>query len=112
MTPDPRTGKAPVDTRFAYRDGALASATVTDNTGALLYKNTFIYGPSGEPLELIRTDPTSTRRFWYVLDGLRDRYTVTMSGTVILDERFGYRADGLGSVSVVTATTLPCPSNT
>lgn len=59
-----------MDTRFAYRDGALASATVTDNTGALLYKNTFIYGPSGEPLELIRTDPTSTRRFWYVLDGL------------------------------------------
>jgi len=41
----------------------------------------------------------------YGADGLRDRYTVRMSGTVTLDERFQYRAAGeLAAVSAVTAT--------
>ncbi len=93
LSPDPRTGKAPVDTHFAYRDGELASATVTDNTGALLYKNTFIYGPSGEPLELIRTDPTSTRRFWYVLDGLGSVVALTDQNGKVVD-RYAYDSWG------------------
>jgi len=93
LTPDPRTGKAPVDTRFAYRDGALASATVTDITGTLLYKNTFIYGPSGEPLELIRTDPLGTHRYWYVLDGLGSVVALTDQNGKVVD-RYAYDAWG------------------
>jgi len=40
----------------------------------------------------------------YDAQGRRARYTVTVSGTVTVDERFGYRGGALGSVSVVTAT--------
>jgi len=40
----------------------------------------------------------------YDAEGRRARYTVTVSGTVTVDERFGYRGGALGSVSVVTAT--------
>ncbi len=106
LTPDPRTGKAPVDTRFAYRDGALASATVTDNTGALLYKNTFIYGPSGEPLELIRTDPTSTHRFWYVLDGLGSVVALTDQNGKVVD-RYAYDSWGEPTSDDRTNETVP-----
>jgi RHS repeat-associated protein len=40
----------------------------------------------------------------YNADGLRSRYTVAMSGTVVNDERFQYRDGELAQVSVVTAT--------
>jgi len=106
LTPDPRTGKQPVDTRFAYRDGALASATVTDNSGALLYKNTFIYGPSGEPLELIRTDPTGTHRFWYVLDGLGSVVALTDQNGKVVD-RYAYDSWGEPTSDDRTNETVP-----
>jgi len=45
-----------------------------------------------------------TIAFGYNADGLRARYTVVMSGTVVNDERFQYRDGELAQVSVVTAT--------
>jgi len=107
LTPDPRTGKQAVDTRFAYRDGELASATVTDITGTLLYKNTFVYGPSGEPLELIRTNPDkTTSRYWYVLDGLGSVVALTdASGRVV--DRYAYDSWGEETSNDATDETVP-----
>ncbi len=105
LTPAPGEGN-PVDTRFAYRDGVLASATVTDNTGALLYKNTFIYGPSGEPYELIRTDPKGTSRYWYTLDGLGSVVALTsITGTVV--DRYAYDSWGEPTGDDRTNETVP-----
>jgi len=107
LTPDPRTGKTAVDTRFAYRAaGELASATTTDMTGTLLYKNTFVYGPSGEPLELIRTDPTGTSRYWYALDGLGSVVALTDSSGKVVD-RYAYDSWGEETSNDATAETVP-----
>jgi len=107
LTPDPRTGKQPVDTRFAYRDGQLASATVTGITGTLLYKNTFLYGPGGEPLELIRTNPDgTTSRYWYVLDGLGSVVALTdQSGKVV--NRYAYDSWGEETSNDAVSETVP-----
>ncbi len=40
----------------------------------------------------------------YNADGQRARYTVTMSGTATLDERFGYRGGQLAQMAAMTAT--------
>ncbi len=105
LTPAPGEG-SPVDARFAYRDGVLASATVTDITGALLYKNTFIYGPSGEPDELIRTDPKGTSRYWYTLDGLGSVVALTsITGTVV--DRYAYDSWGEPTSDDRTNETVP-----
>jgi len=106
LTPDPRTGKTTVDTRFAYRGGELASATVPNMTGTLLYKNTFVYGPSGEPLELIRTDPTGTSRYWYALDGLGNVVALTdINGKVV--DRYAYDSWGEETSNDATDETVP-----
>ena len=107
LIPDPRTGKQPVDTRFAYRAGGeLASATVTDITGTLLYKNTFIYGEYGQPVELIRTDPTGTSRYWYVLDGLGSVVALTsITGAVV--DRYAYDSWGEETSNDATDETVP-----
>ncbi len=107
LTPDPRTGKTAVDTRFAYRAGQLASATVTDSTGTLLYKNTFLYGPGGEPLELVRTNPNgTTSRYWYVLDGLGSVVALTsITGTVV--DRYAYDSWGEQTSNDATDETVP-----
>jgi len=107
LTPDQRTGKTAVDTRFAYRDGELASATVTDITGTLLYKNTFIYGRGGEPLELIRTNPDkTTSRYWYVLDGLGSVVALTdQTGKVV--DRYAYDSWGEETSNDATDETVP-----
>jgi len=107
LTPDPRTGKTAVDTRFTYRDGELASATVTDITGTLLYKNTFIYGLGGEPLELIRTNPDkTTSRYWYVLDGLGNVVALTdQTGKVV--DRYAYDSWGEETSNDATDETVP-----
>jgi len=105
LTPAPGEGN-PVDTRFAYRDGVLASATVTDSTGTLLYKNTFIYGPAGEPYELIRTDPKGTSRYWYTLDGLGSVVALTsITGTVV--DRYAYDSWGEETSSDALNETVP-----
>ncbi len=40
----------------------------------------------------------------YNAEGQRTRYTVTMSGTATLDERFGYRGGQLAQMAAMTAT--------
>jgi hypothetical protein len=40
----------------------------------------------------------------YNASGLRSRYTVSLSGTVTLDEHFQYRWDALGQMAATTAT--------
>ncbi len=107
LTPDPRTGKQPVDTRFAYRAGQLASATVTDSTGTLLYKNTFLYGPGGEPLELVRTNPNgTTSRYWYVLDGQNNVVALTdQTGKVV--DRYAYDSWGEQTSNDAVDETVP-----
>ncbi len=102
-------GTAP--TYYAY-DGR-GDTTALTNTIALTNPqssdaiNTRIaYDAQARPVQIVKLDHGSplTITLGYNADGLRDRYTTTMSGTTTLDERFGYRADGLGSVSALTAT--------
>ena len=92
LTPDPRTGKQPVDTRFSYRDGELAQAVIVAVTGTL-YTNTFVYRADGTPYELIRTDPTGTTRYWYETDGMGSVVALTDQNGKVMD-RYGYDSWG------------------
>ncbi len=92
LTPDPRTGKQPVDTRFSYRGGELAQAVVVAVTGTL-YTNTFVYRADGTPYELIRSDPTGTARYWYETDGMGSVVALTDVNGKVMD-RYGYDSWG------------------
>ncbi len=93
LTPDPRTGKQPVDTRFAYgAGGELAQAVVVAVTGTL-YTNSFVYRQDGSPYELIRTDPSGTSRYWYTTDGMGSVVALTDSNGAVVD-RYAYDSWG------------------
>jgi len=104
LTPAPGEG-SPVVSVFSYRGAALAAQTTTSN-GALLYTNTFIYGPDGAPLELIRTDPTGTNRYWYVLDGLGSVVALTDQHGKVVD-RYAYDNWGEPTSDDRTNETVP-----
>ncbi len=82
-------GQAMVDMRFAYRDGQLAQQQVISNTAGVLvvlYTNTYLYGPSGEPLELIHAQPGQpTGRYWYETDSQGSVITLTDSHGIVVD---------------------------
>jgi len=78
------------DFQFGYRgDGELAQVTVLTG-GVPLYTDSYLYGPTGEPLELLRQRPGgSLSRYWYVLDGQGSVVALTdANGTVV--DRYAY----------------------
>jgi len=82
-------GQSMVDMRFAYRDGELAQQQVVSNTAGVLvvlYTNTYLYGPNGEPLELIHAQPGQpTGRYWYETDSQGSVITLTDSHGNVVD---------------------------
>jgi len=90
------------DERFQYRDGELAqvsavTATLNANgsvkSQGLPYTDTFIYGPSGEPLEFLRQQNGQTNRYWYALDGQGSVVAVTDASGKVVD-RYNYDSWG------------------
>ncbi len=78
------------DYQFGYRGaGELAQVTVLTG-GVPLYTDSYLYGPTGEPLELLRQRPGgSLSRYWYVLDGQGSVVALTdANGTVV--DRYAY----------------------
>jgi len=90
-------GQPTLDTRFTYRDGQLAQQQVISNTpnGPLpVYTNLYLYGPNGEPLELIHTQPGQpTGRYWYETDSQGSVITLTDSRGSVVD-RYAYDSWG------------------
>jgi len=90
-------GQSMVDMRFTYRDGQLAQQQVVSNTAGVLvvlYTNTYLYGPNGEPLELIHAQPGQpTGRYWYTLDGQGSVVALTDANGSVVD-RYAYDSWG------------------
>lgn len=92
------SGTAIDDERFSYRGdglGSVSAVTATLNADGSVkskgapYTDTFIYGPSGEPLEFLRQQNGATSRYFYALDGHGSVVAVTdATGTVV--DRYGY----------------------
>jgi len=82
-------GQPTLDMRFAYRDGQLAQQQVISNTATgpvTLYTNLYLYGPNGEPLELIHTQPGQpTGRYWYETDSQGSVVALTDSRGNVVD---------------------------
>ncbi len=86
-------GQPTLDTRFQYRNGELAEQKVISDTASgpvVLYVNTYLYGPQGQPLELLHAQPgQTTARYWYVLDGQGNVVALTDANGVVVD-RYAY----------------------
>ncbi len=86
-------GQPTLDTQFQYRNGELAEQTVISDTASgpvVIYTNTYLYGPQGEPLELLHAQPgQTTARYWYVLDGQGSVVALTDANRVVVD-RYAY----------------------
>ncbi len=67
--------------QLTYRGAELGQAVVS---GAQAYTDTYLYGPSGLPLELLRQQGGTTSRYYYEEDGRGNVVAVTnISGTVV-----------------------------
>jgi len=91
------SGTATLDERFGYRGGQLAqmaALTATLNgdgslkaTGA--YTDSYVYGATDAPLELLRQRGSTTSRYWYTLDGRGNVVALTDSTGAVVD-RYAY----------------------
>jgi len=90
-------GQPPLDTQFQYRDGQLAEQRVISDTATgpvVIYTNTYLYGPQGEPLELLHAQPGQTvARYWYILDGQGSVVALTDANGSVVD-RYAYDSWG------------------
>jgi len=91
-------GQPPLDTQFQYRNGQLAQQRVISDTTAngpvVIYTNTYLYGPNGEPLELLHAQPGQTvARYWYTLDGQGSVVALTDANGSVVD-RYAYDSWG------------------
>ncbi len=91
-------GQPTLDTQFQYRNGQLAQQRVISNTTAngpvVIYTNTYLYGPQGEPLELLHAQPGQTvARYWYILDGQGSVVALTDANGSVVD-RYAYDSWG------------------
>ncbi len=91
-------GQPPLDTQFQYRNGQLAEQRVISDTTAngpvVIYTNTYLYGPQGEPLELLHAQPGQTvARYWYTLDGQGSVVALTDANGSVVD-RYAYDSWG------------------
>ncbi len=91
------SGTATLDERFQYRGGQLAqmaalTTTLTgggaiQSTGA--YTDSYVYGATDAPLELLRQRGSTTSRYWYTLDGRGNVVALTDSTGAVVD-RYAY----------------------
>jgi len=91
-------GQPPLDTQFQYRNGQLAEQRVVSDTTAngpvVIYTNTYLYGPQGEPFELLHAQPGQTvARYWYTLDGQGSVVALTDANGSVVD-RYAYDSWG------------------
>jgi len=90
-------GQPPLDTQFQYRNGELAEQRVISDTATgpvVIYTNTYLYGPQGEPLELLHAQPGQTvARYWYTLDGQGSVVALTDANGSVVD-RYAYDSWG------------------
>jgi len=93
---------------FTYREGEVGQAVVTGTGVTTPYTDTYLYGLSGAPLELLRQSAgQSLRRYWYVLDGHSAVVALTdQNGSVV--DRYGYDAWGAPLASQ-TSESVPQP---
>jgi len=86
-------GQPTLDTQFQYRNGELAEQRVISDTATgpvVIYTNTYLYGPNGEPLELLHAQPGQTvARYWYILDGQGSVVALTDANGSVVD-RYAY----------------------
>ncbi len=86
-------GQPTLDTQFQYRNGQLAEQRVLSDTATgpvVIYTNTYLYGPQGEPLELLHAQPGQTvARYWYILDGQGSVVALTDANGSVVD-RYAY----------------------
>jgi len=97
------------DTFYSYDSTGNTTAITSPITGSLTLPgaiNTVLtYDAEGRVTQVAHRDNKPfTATIAYDAEGRRARYTVVMSGTVVDDERFGYRGGALGSVVATTAT--------
>ncbi len=81
--------------QFSYRAGELGQAVIVSGTQS--YTDTYLYTPTGAPLELIRQSASggtlTTARYWYEEDGRGNVVALTdITGTVV--DRYSYDAWG------------------
>ncbi len=88
-------GVTSLDERFSYRGGELGQMAVVSATatGTTSYTDTYIYDPSGQPLELLRQQGGGLRRYWYGEDGKGNVVALTDSAGNAVD-RYTYDAWG------------------
>jgi len=92
-------GQPTLDIQFQYRNGELAEQRVisdtTNGTGpVVIYTNTYLYGPQGEPLELLHAQPgQATGRYWYETDSQGSVVSLTDSRGNVVD-RYAYDSWG------------------
>jgi len=90
-------GQPTLDTQFQYRNGQLAQQRVISDTATgpvVIYTNTYLYGPQGEPLELLHAQPGQTvARYWYTLDGQGSVVALTDANGSVVD-RYAYDSWG------------------
>jgi len=99
-----------VTTSYGYGGNGDTTAITSPVNGA--YTDTaaindhLVYDAEQRPITLTHLEGgvPITISLGYNADGLRSRYTVVMTGTVINDERFQYRDGELAQVSAITAT--------
>jgi len=78
-----KDGVTSLEERFSYRGSELGQMTVV--SGTQTYTDTYVYDPSGLPLELLRQPQGQpVQRYWYVLDGRSNVVALTdITGTVV-----------------------------
>ncbi len=75
-------GSTSYSAQFSYRGNELGQAVIVN--GAQAYTDTYLYGPQGLPLELLRQQGGATSRYFYEEDGRGNVVAVTnISGTVV-----------------------------
>jgi RHS repeat-associated protein len=92
-----------ISQQFQYRGGQLAQVATVSGTTA--YTDTYVYGPGGAPLELIRRTAAAgqcgatTCRYWYELDGQGNVVALTDSAGKVVDS---YQYDPWGAPTSVS----------
>jgi len=90
-----------LDERYNYRGSELGQVVTV--SGTTIVTDTYIYDPSGSPLELIRQQNGGTSRYWYHTDRLGSVVALTNSSGNVVD-RYSYDIWGM---PVSTSESVP-----
>ncbi len=83
------------DERLLYRGARVGQVAVTGTQVTAPFTETFVYRPTGSPLELLyQQAKQGTQRYWYVLDG-RGNVTALVNATGVAVNHYYYDAWGV-----------------